>query len=73
MMSRTKARKDYPAEIVKYNLNKKGILIESASWRGISEEAPGAYKDVDMVVDVSDKIGIGTKVVRLTPLGVVKG
>ena len=73
MMSRSRARKDYPAEIVKYKLNKKGILIESASWRGISEEAPGAYKDVDIVVDVSDKIGIGTKVVRLTPIGVVKG
>jgi hypothetical protein len=37
------------------------------------QEAPGAYKDVDRVAEVSDKIGIATKVVRLIPLAVVKG
>jgi len=28
---------------------------------------------VDAVVDVSDRIGIATKVVRFTPMAVVKG
>jgi tRNA-splicing ligase RtcB len=37
------------------------------------EEVPQAYKDVDMVADVSHNLGIATKVARLVPLGVIKG
>ena len=40
---------------------------------GLIEESPDAYKDVDMVADVSHNVGIATKVVRLVPLGVIKG
>ena len=39
----------------------------------IAEEAPGAYKDVDEVVRVSDSLGIATRAVRLRPIGVIKG
>ncbi len=39
----------------------------------IAEEAPEAYKDVDRVVEVSHQLGIGNKVVRMTPIGVAKG
>jgi len=39
----------------------------------IAEEAPGAYKDIDQVVNVSHDLGIIEKVVRLVPVGVVKG
>ena len=63
----------YPYDAVRKDLDSKGIFLESASRKGVVEEAPGAYKDVDMVADVSDKVGIGTKVVRLTPVAVVKG
>ncbi len=73
MMSRGAAIRTYPYEAVKKDLESKGIALESASRKGVAEEAPGAYKDVDMVVDVSDRVGIGTKVVRLTPMAVVKG
>jgi tRNA-splicing ligase RtcB len=73
MMSRSAAIRTYRAEDVKRDLGRKGILVQSASWKGIVEEAPGAYKDVDAVADVSDKVGIATKVIRLKPLGVVKG
>jgi tRNA-splicing ligase RtcB len=73
MMSRSAAIRTYRAEDVKRDLGRNGILVKSASWKGIVEEAPGAYKDVDTVVNVSDKLGIATKVVRLKPLGVVKG
>ena len=73
MMSRKAAIRKYPAEEIKRDLENRGILIESASWRGVSEEAPGAYKDVDAVAEVSHRIGIGTKVARLVPMGVVKG
>ena len=41
--------------------------------RGLVEETPEAYKDVDAVAEVSDRVGIATKVARLVPLGVVKG
>ncbi|MDG6996170.1 MAG: RtcB family protein [Nitrososphaerota archaeon] len=72
-MSRSAAIRTYPYESVKQDLESKGIMLESASRKGIVEEAPGAYKDVDSVADVSDRAGIGTKVVRLTPIAVVKG
>jgi tRNA-splicing ligase RtcB len=73
MMSRAAAIRSYPPNVVKQELAKKSILIEAASWRGISEEAPKAYKDVDSVVEVSHRVGIATKIARLVPLGVVKG
>ncbi|MHB8567436.1 MAG: RtcB family protein [Nitrososphaerales archaeon] len=72
-MSRGAAIRAYPYEKVKQDLESKGIVLESASKKGVVEEAPGAYKDVDSVVEVSHKVGIGTKVVRFTPMGVVKG
>jgi tRNA-splicing ligase RtcB len=73
MMSRGAATRTYPYESVRRDLESKGILLESASRKGVVEEAPGAYKDVDVVAEVSDRVGIGTKVVRLTPMAVVKG
>lgn len=73
MMSRGAAIRNYPYEQVKQDLESRNILLEAASKKGVVEEAPGAYKDVDSVVEVSDRVGIGTKVVRLTPMGVVKG
>jgi tRNA-splicing ligase RtcB len=39
----------------------------------VAEEAPDAYKDVDRVAEVSHQLGIGRKVVRMTPIGVAKG
>jgi hypothetical protein len=34
------------------------------SWKGLAEEQPDAYKDVDVVVDVMEKAGIAKKVAR---------
>ena len=73
MLSRAAATRQYPYSEVKHDLEERGIIIESASRKGITEEAPGAYKDVDLVADVSHKAGIASKVVRLTPVAVVKG
>ena len=73
LMSRHEAMKKFEGEIVRKELEKKKIYIKAASVRGISEEAPDVYKDVDDVVKVSDKVGIGKKVCRLRPLGVIKG
>jgi len=71
--SRTQARNELTAEHVKKELESKDIILESGSVKGIVEEAPEAYKDIDEVVKVSDKVGIGKVVARLVPLAVMKG
>ncbi|MBI5391144.1 RtcB family protein [Candidatus Woesearchaeota archaeon] len=73
MMSRTEATRRWRGEQIKNELEKEQIYIKAASWKGISEEAPLAYKDVDEVVRVSDEAGIGKLVAQLKPIGVVKG
>ncbi len=54
-------------------LEAEGIAVRGASARGLAEEAPEAYKDVDLVVDAATAAGLGRKVARLVPVGVVKG
>jgi len=73
MLSRAAAVRAYTADKIKRELEAKGVFIEAASWRGVAEEAPAAYKDVDQVAEVSHEVGIATKVARLVPIGVVKG
>ncbi len=59
-------------EVVK-RLRQKGILVKCRSMKGIAEEAPLAYKDVDQVVNIVERAGLAKKVARLTPLAVIKG
>jgi len=73
VMSRHEAIKTFRGEKVVKDLETKGIHVKGVSWKGIAEEASEAYKDVDEVVKVSHDAGIGKLVVRLKPLGVVKG
>jgi tRNA-splicing ligase RtcB len=54
-------------------LEQRGVLVRGSSWRGLAEEKPEAYKDIDAVADVSDRAGLARKVARLVPVGVVKG
>lgn len=72
-MSRGEARRIHTLDDVKKNLGSRGIYVKSLTKNGLVEESPDAYKDVDMVADVSHNVGIATKVVRLVPLGVIKG
>ncbi|MFW9799762.1 MAG: RtcB family protein, partial [Candidatus Thorarchaeota archaeon] len=72
-MSRTRAKKQFFGKEVQSRLAGEGIVVKSAKAVVIAEEAPGAYKDVDEVVRVSDAVGIATKAVRLRPIGVIKG
>jgi tRNA-splicing ligase RtcB len=72
-MSRHQATKQWKGrELIDY-LATKGILIRSPSYRGVAEEAPGAYKDVGAVVDAADKAGLSKKVAKLVPMICVKG
>ncbi len=72
-MSRSKARKKIFGKDLRIELEKSGIEIQAGSMKGLAEEAPAAYKDVEGVVDTVDKAGIAGKVARLIPLAVVKG
>ncbi|MBY8997645.1 MAG: RtcB family protein [Candidatus Thorarchaeota archaeon] len=72
-MSRSKAKKLFFGKEVQQELASKGIIVRATKGIVIAEEAPGAYKDVDEVVKVSDELGIATKAVRLRPIGVIKG
>ena len=73
MMSRSAAKRQFWGGDIKSALEKRGIVVRAASASVLAEEADPAYKNVDIVADVSDKVGIATKVARLVPLAVVKG
>ncbi len=71
--SRSAALRNIRGEDLKKEMEEKGIDIEAGSWKGLVEEAPQVYKDVDEVVRVSDSVGIGKLVVRMKPIAVMKG
>ncbi len=73
VMSRHEALRRFRGEQIRDELQKKGIELQSTSWKGVAEEASGAYKDVDEVVRVSHEVGIGRMVARVVPVGVMKG
>jgi tRNA-splicing ligase RtcB len=73
MLSRAAAKKRFFSGDVKRSLEQRGIAVRAASAVVLAEEADPAYKNVDIVADVSHKVGIATKVARLVPLAVVKG
>lgn len=72
-MSRHAAIRAVSGQEVVRSLESKGIIIKCWSLRGIAEEAPQAYKDIDEVVEVVHQAGLSKKVARLTPLAVIKG
>ena len=72
MSRRAASRKISGSEVVR-KLAQKGIIIKCHSMRGIAEEAPLAYKDVDSVVNVVHNAGLARKVAKLMPLAVIKG
>ncbi|MCX6803725.1 MAG: RtcB family protein [Candidatus Diapherotrites archaeon] len=72
-MSRTAALKKWTGEKVLEELSKKGIIVKPHSTKGLPEEAPDAYKDINAVVDVIHKTGISKKVAKLKPVICIKG
>jgi RNA-splicing ligase RtcB len=60
-------------EKVLEELKSEGIVIRAHSLRGAAEEAPGAYKDVDVVAEATEQAKLAKRVVRLKPLACVKG
>ena len=73
LLSRTAARKQIAGSELRQQLEARGIVVRSPSAKGLAEEAPFAYKDVERVVEVVERAGLAKRVARLVPLGVVKG
>src|SRR5262249_19518033 len=72
-MSRTAAVKEAAGRRIDKELEAKGIIARAQSHKGLAEEQPKAYKNVDDVVEVVHQAGLSRKVARLRPIGVIKG
>ena len=72
-MSRHAALKAFSGRHVQDDLAARGILVKSPSTRGIAEEAPGAYKDLDRIAEVTEHAGLAARVAHLAPLVCIKG
>ena len=72
-MSRTAAVRQAQGRRIDQELAARGVVARARSWRGLAEEQPAAYKNVDEVVEVVHRAGLAAKVARMRPIGVVKG
>ena len=72
-MSRTAAVAAAGGKRIDKELEARGVIAMAQSRRGLAEEQPNAYKNVDDVVEVVDGAGLSRKVARMRPLGVIKG
>ncbi|SNB47741.1 RtcB family protein [Geobacter sp. DSM 9736] len=72
-MSRHQAKKMHRGEKLQREMAARGIYVRSVSWGGLAEEAGSAYKDIDEVVEATELAGLSKRVVRLVPIGNVKG
>jgi tRNA-splicing ligase RtcB len=72
-LSRTAARKKIQGAELRRQLEERGIVVRSPSNKGLAEEAPFAYKDVERVVEIVERAGLSRRVAQLSPIGVVKG
>ncbi len=72
-MSRTAAVKEAAGRRIDKELEAKGVIARAQSHRGLAEEQPKAYKNVDDVVEVVHQAGLSKKVARMRPIGVIKG
>ena len=73
MLSRTRARQLFRGDKLQRDMEKRGIYVRTTSFSGLAEEAGGAYKDIDEVIDACHRAGISKKVCKFAPVGNVKG
>ncbi|MGZ5037560.1 MAG: RtcB family protein [Usitatibacter sp.] len=72
-MSRHKALARWSGRELLDDLAARGILVRTRSMRGAAEEAPGAYKDLELVAEATEKAGLARRVAALRPLTCIKG
>ena len=73
LMSRARAKQEITESSLRKELEKSDVKFKAGSIKGMIEEAPAAYKDIEEVANIVDSIGISKKVARLRPMMVVKG
>jgi tRNA-splicing ligase RtcB len=71
--SRHQAAKSVRGQDLRRQLADRDIAVRGASWRGLAEEMPEAYKDVSAVVEAAEGAGLCRRVAQLVPVGVLKG
>lgn len=72
-MSRHAAIQQFDSRKIEAEMKAKGQFIRATKPRLLSEEAGGAYKDVNDVVGAVQNAGISNIVAKMVPLGIVKG
>lgn len=72
-ISRHQALRYWQGQDVIKSLRHQGVTIMSPTRKGVAEEAPHAYKDIEIVVNAAEKANLATKVVRLKPMLCIKG
>ncbi len=73
LMSRKEATRKFPVADLDRELSNRRVMVRAKSRRTLSEEAPGAYKNVNDVINVVTQVGISKKVAKMKPMGVIKG
>jgi len=73
VMGRHQAKKQFNGRELIDKMRRKGIYIRCASYSGLAEEAGGAYKNIDEVVEAAENAGVSRRVARLEPIGNIKG
>lgn len=73
VMSRSQAKKRFRGTELQARMAERGIYVQTSSFSGLAEEAGGAYKDIDEVVRATEMAGLSRPVVKLLPLGNIKG
>lgn len=73
VMSRTAAVRHAQGRRIDQELEQRGVIARAKSWKGLAEEQPDAYKNVDLVVEVVHRARLARKVARMRPIGVIKG
>ncbi|MCY3414108.1 MAG: RtcB family protein [Candidatus Heimdallarchaeota archaeon] len=73
VMSRSKAKRIVDGQKLQNDMRNRGIYVKGASLKGLSEEAGLAYKDLDSVVESAFEAGLSRPVVKLLPIGNIKG
>ncbi len=72
-MSRHQAKRMYRGSSLQHDMEARGIYVRSVTWGGLAEEAGAAYKQIDEVVEATERAGLSKRVLRLTPIGNIKG
>lgn len=72
-MSRHEAKKNVRGQKLQQDMEARGIYVRTDSWGGLAEEAGSAYKDIDEIAEATELAGLSRRVVKLIPIGNIKG